>query len=151
MEEQIQLKLTPDMVLCGQFDGRTITGLKRNVDRLQGLTKPTPQAGLLKNYHTLICHAQTLSAPSLVNVPDKEYNEAIMAIESENIVLPLPVKSNIVARHCQQARTAKKYQLLFDMVNPFEVKPWSSSDPCLGGIGCPSEEKFLTFETVCFE
>eukprot|EP00971_Amphidinium_carterae_P057671 1140805-Amphidinium_carterae.2 len=134
-------------VLEGKVDGRTITGLKRRVDKLTEQNKHS-QAGLLRNYSKLVQLADGLAAASLVGMEEATFTAALMAMEQEGIILPVSVKSNIVARECDRAVTSRRYDLLLDLINPFKRAEWVVHSPCLAAIGCPEPEKLETFESV---
>eukprot|EP00971_Amphidinium_carterae_P320320 6367456-Amphidinium_carterae.1 len=154
--EKWKAKLSPTQVLTGDYDGRTISGLEKAVQKFEGSDKANKDVTgfcLLKNYFKLVLKLKWLCCNDLTTVDLQELHTHLEACEAENIVLPMDMMKSLLTRRTSQLQSECKYKELILVLNPFAQQGarFDTKKPLLSDIHTDANTKMATYEDKLFE
>ena len=140
-------------VLEGRPVGRSVTGLRRAVQRMFEKGKPKADAILLKNYEKLVDKAKVLGPNMIMSVPTDEMMGAIEMLQKEHVVLPESTQYALVLRQAQVYIELGQYRDLLRVISFWgrETRRIDASNPKLASLESHSSKKISTWQRLFFQ
>ena len=143
-------KIPLSKVMDGNADGRSITGLKKAVQR-SATSGLTTEACMLKNYLKHVVLAQQLAPQCVGSLPTGELHAMVATMVGEQATLPGHLKAILVTRRVTDLMEKKRDQELMTAISPFEVGEFDSLNPKLGCLQDTMGAKLVTFQNLIFK
>lgn len=150
--------------MAGLVDGRSISGARQALRRLLGYKKkmqpgevPKPkdpiQAGLLKNYMSLVDVALLLQPAAVLNgeLNSSDLDSAVGKMLKEKVAFPLAVQESLLSRYLSKLVAAQKFDELSVESNPWaDPRPFDPLNPKLADLSVNSIAKVDAYENHIF-
>ena len=129
------------------MDGRSRSGLKRAIDRLQE-KKDYVEANLLKTYMRQIEMAQSLVPPKLGALNETDLQEALGMLRQEGVPLPPKLQHALLVRHVQSKLNQRAWTDVIPVINPWGDGEFDGMQPKLCAM--QYDNKLAFFKRILF-
>eukprot|EP00971_Amphidinium_carterae_P333200 6467795-Amphidinium_carterae.3 len=143
-------------ILLGDFDGRTVNGLRKCADRLAGKREKAHEAGQLKRFLKQCVAAQALAPDQLGKVAksekmgDEELTGHLNALLPDVSEWPQGLRETLLQRQVSKFLDSKNIDALFPIINPLGDPSFDPLKPTLSGLARTTAGKISAFQRIIF-
>ena len=151
--EKWTAKLTPYDVLDDNYDGRTASGMRKALARMETADEDRVATSMLANFEKLISALELVKAKHVLKLEEKELDKGLTIIEEEGIAVPPDFKKQLLHRRAQKLKEQGQFMELIKVMNPFGCakSEFRLRFPTLSTLPVPEVDKAVTYNEVVMQ